>query len=185
MRGSLRTTLALLPLTALSLGCGDAERPQPLLEPALQEARGGPATVEASRTFIAHLTGAEEVPEPVETLAQGQANFKLSKDGTELSYRLNVANIEDVRMAHIHLAPAGSNGGVVVWLYPHDGPPPQLIEGRFSGVLAADVITDDDLTGLQDVDTVEELVAEIRAGNAYVNVHTVAFGAGEIRGQIR
>ncbi len=143
-----------------------------------------------SRNFRAHLTGDEEVAdEPVITRAQGQAIFQLSKDGTELYYKLIVANIENVTMAHIHLAPVGENGPVVAWLYPA-APPPQLIEGRFSGVLAEGVITNDDVITLGDPDdpdfegSLDALLAEMRAGNTYVNVHTEQYPAGEVRGQI-
>jgi hypothetical protein len=135
------------------------------------------------RSFVAVLSGAEEVP-PVDTRARGQASFQLSHDGTELSYRLIVANIENVSMAHIHLAPAGANGPVVAWLYP-GGPPPQLIEGRFQGVLAEGTITAGDLVGPLAGATLADLVDELSAGNAYVNVHTSQFPPGEVRGQIR
>jgi hypothetical protein len=136
-----------------------------------------------NRNYTASLKGENEVP-AVETNAQGQAIFQLSKDGAELSYKLIVANIYDVHMAHIHLAPAGQNGGVVVWLYP-DGPPPQLIPGRFSGILAEGTITADDLVGALAGQTLEDLINEMDAGGAYVNVHTSANPGGEIRGQIR
>jgi hypothetical protein len=136
------------------------------------------------RNFRTHLTAAEEVAvEPVVSRAQGQAIFQLSKDGTELRYKLIVANIQNVRMAHIHLAPRGANGPIVVWLYP-SAPPAQPIPGRFSGVLAEGVITEDNLMGLLADASVMDLVAEIQAGNAYVNVHTDQYPAGEIRGQI-
>lgn len=136
-----------------------------------------------SRNFRAHLSGSEEVP-PVATHAQGQAVFQLSRDGTELSYTLIAANIYDVLQAHIHLAPAGVNGPVVVWLYP-SAPPPVLIPGRFSGVLARGTVTAADLVGLLAGGTLSDLIDEMEAGNAYVNVHTVANPGGEIRGQIR
>lgn len=135
------------------------------------------------RNFRAHLSGDEEVP-PVETNAQGQATFHLDKTGDELGYKLIVANIEDVTMAHIHNAPAGQNGSVVVWLYPEVGPPPQLIDGRFDGVLAESTITADDLVGPLAGEPLDELVSIIREGNAYVNVHTRSNPAGEVRGQI-
>ena len=86
-------------------------------------------------------------------------------------------------MAHIHLAPAGENGPVTVWLYP-DGPPPQLIEGRFNGVLATGTITDDDLVGPLAGMTVADLVQRLENGMGYVNVHTAQNPPGEIRGQI-
>ncbi|MFO7663396.1 MAG: CHRD domain-containing protein [Chloroflexota bacterium] len=131
--------------------------------------------------FRAHLSGGEEVP-PNDSKATGQAIFRLRDDG--LHYKLIVANIQNVTMAHIHLAPAGENGGVVAWLYP-SGPPPQLIPGRSSGVLAEGVITADDLVGSLAGATLDDLMDEIRAGNTYVNVHTSQFPGGEVRGQIR
>ena len=136
-----------------------------------------------NRNFVAHLSGGEEVP-PADTKATGQAKFQLSKDGTELSFRVNVANIENVTQAHIHLAPAGANGGVVVWLYP-DAPPPELIPGRTQGTLAKGTITADDLVGPLAGQGLDALVEAMKAGNTYVNVHTSQVPGGEIRGQIR
>lgn len=154
------------------------------LSVAVVVAMAGPG-LSSSNSFRAPLSGAEEVADPpVETDARGLATFQLSRDGTELSYRLNVANIENVTQAHIHRAPAGQNGGVVAWLYP-DGPPAQLIEGRSDGTLATGVITDADLVGSLEGQTVADLVDEISAGNAYVNVHTSQYPGGEIRGQLR
>lgn len=136
-----------------------------------------------NRNFRTHLKGRNEVP-PVETDAQGQAKFRLDRAGNELSYKLIVANIEDVSMAHIHIGGPSENGPVAVWLYPEDGPPPQLIEGRFDGVLAEDTVTASDLVGPLEGEPLSALVEEIRAGNTYVNVHTEANPAGEVRGQI-
>ena len=87
-------------------------------------------------------------------------------------------------MAHIHLAPAGVNGAVVVWLYP-SGPPPLLIEGTTNGILAEGVITETNLVGPLEGGSLSALVDSLSSGNAYVNVHTATFGGGEIRGQIK
>lgn len=135
------------------------------------------------RNFGTHLSGDNEVP-PVETNAQGQAKFQLNRAGDELGYKLIVANIEDVFMAHIHNAPAGQNGSVVVWLYPEGGPPPELIDGRFDGVLAESTITADDLVGPLAGGSLDDLLELLGNGNAYVNVHTTEHPAGEVRGQI-
>ena len=132
--------------------------------------------------FRTQLSGDQEVP-PVETNATGQAIFQLRKNGTELHYRLIVANIENVTMAHIHLAPAGANGPVVAWLYP-SGPPAQLIPGPSNGVLAQGVITSASLVGPLSGESLSDLMDQIIAGNAYVNVHTSQFPPGEIRGQV-
>jgi hypothetical protein len=135
-----------------------------------------------TRNFRTHMTGKEEVP-PRETKAQGQTIFQLSKDGTELHYKLIVANIENVTMAHIHLAPKGANGGVVAWLYP-SASPAQLIPGRFNGVLAEGVITQANLVGALAGQSLSDLIMHLQNDNAYVNVHTSQFPPGEIRGQI-
>ena len=137
----------------------------------------------SKRTFTASLTGGAEVP-AVSTLAQGKAIFKLSQDGQSISFRLVVANIENVTQAHIHLAPAGANGPVVVWLYP-GGPPAQLIPGRFDGILAEGTLTAADLVGSLAGGTLKDLLENMASGNAYVHVHTSQFPGGEVRGQIR
>jgi hypothetical protein len=140
----------------------------------------------APENFRAHLNVAQEVPEPqdFERNPQGQAIFQLSRDGSELHYKLIVANIENVLMAHIHVGPVGETGPVVVWLYP-DGPPPQEIPGWFNGVLAEGTITSDNLVGPLAGADLSDLLDQIRAGNTYVNVHTTQNPPGEIRGQIR
>jgi hypothetical protein len=150
---------------------------------AVVAATGVAAKSEGHRNYTASLSGGEEVP-PNDSRASGQAIFHLSKDGTELHYKLIVANIDNVVQAHIHLAPAGVNGGVVAWLYP-SAPPSQLIPGTTNGILAEGVITDANLVGALAGKSVADLMDHIRADNAYVNVHTSQYPPGEIRGQIR
>lgn len=134
-------------------------------------------------TFTAHLSGDQEVPAN-DSKAQGQAIFKLSKDGTELSYKLIVANLDNLSMAHIHLAPAGSNGGVVAWLYP-SAPPALPIPGTTNGILAEGVITSSNLVGVLAGQPLSALITYLESEGAYVNVHTTASPGGEIRGQIK
>ena len=129
------------------------------------------------RNFNLHLTS--NAHDEVDTNAQGQANFQL-RDG-ELNFKLIVANIQDVSMAHIHLEEVA--GPVSVWLHDFDTGAPALIEGRVNGVLSRGTITDEDVAG--PIDTVDDLVDEIDDANAWVNVHTEAFPAGEIGGRIR
>ena len=127
--------------------------------------------------FVAPLLGRAEVP-PVDSNDAGVALFKLRADGSSIDYLLIVANIEDVTQAHIHLAPAGSNGGVVAFLY--GGPTVSP-----NGILARGTIAAGDLIGSLAGATIADLVAEMAAGDAYVNVHTLVHPGGEIRGQIR
>lgn len=132
--------------------------------------------------FRAHLSGDQEVPQR-ETLATGQAIFQLSKDGTELRYKILVANLENITMAHIHVAAEGANGPVVTWLYP-SGPPAMLIPGTTNGLLYQGVIRDVNLVGILAGSQLSDLVDLIVANNTYVNIHTSLYPGGEIRGQI-
>lgn len=128
--------------------------------------------------FSTSLKGENEVQDPaVETRAVGQAIVKISKDETYLEYKLIVANIDDVLASHFHMAPAGSNGGVVAFLF--SGPVTNP-----DGVLAEGVITEEDLTGSLAGADFKDLIDAIRAGNIYVNVHSTEYPAGEIRGQL-
>ena len=148
-----------------------------------------PATAQLKRSYTAQLSGREEVPMR-DTRATGHVNFKLNKEGTELEYRLVVANIENVVAAHIHLGARGTNGAVVVTLYGPADPG----TGKKSGVLTEGTITAANLTGELAGRTLLDLIATFDAGNAYVNVHTDDGQAGsgragdipegEIRGQI-
>ncbi len=128
--------------------------------------------------YVAHLSGEEEVPS-VDTKATGQVKLQLSRDESELHFKLIVANIENVFASHIHMAPAGVNGPVVVGLY--GGP----VLDRANGVLAEGTITSSDLTGPLAGMSLSDLVTAINEGNTYVNVHTTQNPPGEIRGQIK
>jgi hypothetical protein len=177
-----RLPFLLLAACVLPLSGCDSLSPAPatLLSPAAEVQHAHPDAL-AARNFVAPLSGDQEVP-AADTRARGNTTFQLREDG--LHYRLIVANIQNVSMAHIHLAPAGVNGPVAVWLYP-SAPPPQLIEGRFSGVLATGVITAENLVGPLAGASLGDLLDLMRAGGTYVNVHTSQFPGGEIRGQIR
>jgi hypothetical protein len=131
-----------------------------------------------------------------ESRARGSAVFQLNAAGTELEYQLMVANIENAFMAHIHRAAKGVNGGIVVWLYPSTATTPGPVAGgRLDGVIAKGTITATNLVGSLAGQPLSALINELKAGNAYVNVHTndgVAptntgpgdFPGGEIRGQL-
>ncbi|HEU5210027.1 MAG TPA: CHRD domain-containing protein [Longimicrobiales bacterium] len=164
---------------ALALLAGCAEDSAPPTGPELQ-----PLAVfeQSAAHYGAHARGRDEVP-PNASRAQGQLLLRLSEDGTELHYKLIVANITNVTQSHIHLAPAGVNGPIVAWLYP-SAPPAQLLPGRSDGVLATGTITAASLVGPLAGMPLEALISAIEAGTTYVNVHTQQFPPGEIRGQL-
>ena len=133
----------------------------------------------AEKSFKAKLTGNGEVPS-VKTTAKGEVKFKLSSDGKELSYKLDVKNIENPTAAHIHRGMKGKNGPPVANLF--TGPKK---EGKFSGELSMGTITANDLSGDLMGKSLDDLVKLIKAGDIYVNVHTDANPDGAIRGQVK
>jgi len=158
--------------------CEKAATDSDLLSADQKEAHPVPVVL----NFNAHLTGDQEVPAR-ETLATGQAVFKLSKDGSELYFKVIVANLENLSVSHIHVAPAGQNGPVVVFLYP-SAPPPVLLPGTTNGVLNEGIITSANLIGILAGQELSALVDLMVSGSTYVNVHTSLYPGGEIRGQI-
>jgi len=138
-------------------------------------------TAAQSHHFQTALSGDEEVP-PVPTRGRGNAIFSLSRDGTTLSYKVITANVENITQSHIHIGPVGVNGPVVVFLF---GLVPAGVSS--TGILSQGTLTQANLIARPAIGfgaTMPELVAAMRSGNAYVNVHTLAFPGGEVRGQI-
>jgi hypothetical protein len=143
------------------------------------------------------LTGFEEVPS-VSTRANGQFNARIAKDGRAIDWELSYSDLEGaVQQSHIHIGNAGVNGGISVFLCTNLGngpvgtqscpPPPAVISGR---IFAADVSPNIAATAAartQGLNTgeIEELVAAMRAGATYVNVHTTLWPGGEVRSQIK
>lgn len=176
--------------TTLALAGCTADTPTATL-PVVEDGPAFSVAANGGKNAAVPLSGDEEVPAR-ETRARGTAIFHLSKDGTTMAYKLIVANIENVVASHIHLAPAGTNGPVAVFLFGPAAPG----GGRVDGVLAQGSFTAANLIGPLAGQSMDDLVAEMVAGNAYVNVHTndgVApgntgpgdFPGGEVRGQIR
>lgn len=109
--------------------------------------------------------GGRQVSNPVTTDATGSATFTV--ENSVLDYTVDVANIDHVTDAHLHAGGLAASGPVLVGLF--SGP---TTAAGFAGTLAADTVT-----------VADSVLAAMRAGNAYVNVHTVANPLGEIRGQ--
>ena len=137
-----------------------------------------------------HMHGANETP-PRDTTAQGQVIMKLSADGLSVSYKVIASNIDNIVASHIHIGPVGVAGPAVVFLY---GNAPAGA-GRHDGVLSEGTFTAADFVATLAGRPMSDLLAEMAAGNTYVNVHTNDglpgtntgpgdFAAGEIRGQI-
>ena len=142
----------------------------------------GTAFADSNRNFRAHAKGENQVI-PVDTQAQGQLILKFSTDGSQLHAKLNVANIENVIGAHLHHAPEGANGPIVLGFI---GAPFISNEEAITtnGTIFEGHMTAANLSGPLAGMTLEDLKTEIMAGNIYVNIHTVQNRPGEIRGQV-
>ena len=159
-------------------------------------AHGNAASANANGgNFGTPMSGSEEVPANTSE-ARGNAIFHLNEAGTELSYKLIVANIENVFQAHIHRGAAGTNGPIVVWLYPSTAPVAGPFgAGRIEGVIAEGTIRASNFVGPLAGQPMSALLTLLRTNGAYVNAHTndgVAptntgpgdIPGGEVRGQV-
>ena len=127
-------------------------------------------------------------PDAVETDTEGEAKFQYIPARNELRYKVKFEDIEDVTQAHIHLGAPDENGPVVAFLLKFadsvTGPEEDAVTPR-GALVEQGTITADDVIALDGFDgSLESLIAEMDAGNTYVNVHTVENPAGEVRGQI-
>jgi hypothetical protein len=130
---------------------------------------GVAAAADGGRPLSTTMTGANEAPGPGDPDATGQASLALNQGQGEVCFQLSWADIDgEVFAAHIHVAPAGSPGPIVV----------PLFAGTFAG-------TDSASGCVEDVDP--ELIKAIRQNPSayYVNVHSRPnFPGGAIRGQL-
>lgn len=128
------------------------------------------------RFVASSLGGAKERPTPVISAASGKATFELLSGGT-MRYTVTVAGLTGATMAHIHTAVADSAGPIVVTLFKSATPSGPLTGTLASGTFAASAI---EVPGIG----MDSLLALMRSGRTYVNVHTQANPTGEIRAQI-
>jgi hypothetical protein len=144
------------------------------------------------------LNGYAENPD-VSSVATGSFEARLSKDGTALEYELTYSGLEGtVTQSHIHFGKAGVNGGISLWLcQTATNPAPAnsadtptcLQEGTVTGVLDATDVSGPAGQGIAGATAVvpsefAEILAAMRAGRTYANVHSSKFPGGEIRAQL-
>jgi CHRD domain len=119
--------------------------------------------------FTAKMSGTIEVP-PGDPDATGTALIRLNAAEGLVCFKLVVTNADTLTAAHIHRAPAGQAGPVVI---PLTTPTPTAADANVQqskGCVSADVA----------------LINEIKANpaNFYANTHNKGFPAGAVRGQL-
>jgi len=122
----------------------------------------GQIMLETDLSYVGAATGAQEVPAVV-TAAYGLGVFTLSQDESTVSYMIiNQGLSGSIISAHLHIGPVGVSGG-----------PVEDLTTDISG----NVITGTFVP-------TPTLLAALKQGDVYFNVHTAANPNGEIRGQL-
>lgn len=112
-----------------------------------------------AQTFVFDLRGDQEVP-PVASTASGGCMGTLDQPAAQFSITC-VHDVVDATLMHIHRGATGTNGAAAFDL----GAPTSPVSATWSGMTPADI-------------------ADMIAGDLYINIHTAGRPAGEIRGQI-
>jgi hypothetical protein len=141
----------------------------------------------AQQDFRARLTGAEEVP-PVVTDTTGKVEIVLNEDETKAEFELEVLQGVRVTQSHIHCAPKGVNGPVVVFLAGFHNRGWDVNGAWIENATVTDANVIPPAAGStcpHVINNLRDLAVAMRAGDTYVNVHTVANPPGEVRGQLK
>lgn len=124
--------------------------------------------LEGGQKFTTTMTGAAEVngagvPNQGDPDGTGTALIVVNPGQSRVCWDITTGNLDPVVGAHIHAAPAGSNGGIVVHL--------SAAQNAQS-------------TGCSDVTRALADAIRKSPANYYVNVHTTVKPAGAVRGQL-
>jgi hypothetical protein len=127
--------------------------------------------------FQAHLIGYEEIPS---INSPGVGDVSITVGTNQLTYQLSFTGITPT-VAHVHVGQVGVSGGVAFFLCGGGGKP-ACTSGMTGTVVPGDVMA---ISGQGfSAGDLNAVIAAMRAGVTYANMHTAAFPNGEIRGQL-
>jgi len=137
----------------------------------------------------ARLVGYSEVPSQS---VPGRGSFRavIDEDAGTITYTMSYADVA-ITQSHLHLGQHHTNGGISVFLCTNLGNAPAGVTvqacpaapAEITGVIMAANVTGPAAQGIA-AGEFAELLAAIRNGSVYANIHTAAAPAGEIRGQV-
>jgi hypothetical protein len=121
---------------------------------------------DGGRKFTVTMTGAEEAPGPGDPDGTGTASLRLNYGQGEVCFEISYSDISlPATAAHIHEAPVGVPGPVVIPLFTTPD-----ADGFVSDCVSADP------------EEIKEIIQHPE--EYYVNVHNAEFPGGAIRGQL-
>ncbi len=133
------------------------------------------------------LSGFQEDPAALSTSGTGTFTARVAGDAVvwSLSYRRTEGTVQQ---AHVHVGQHSQSGGISVFLCSNLGNGPVGTQacpasGKVSGTIRSGDVIGPAAQGVAPGE-LEELLAAVRAGAAYVNVHSTLYPGGEIRTQI-
>src|SRR3954467_2344030 len=146
----------------------------------------GAAFAGSEAPLRAHLIGHEEVP-AVNSVAEAEFEARVANDGQSVSYTMTYSGLQaPVLMSHIHFAQKGVNGPIIVWLCgttTNPGPAGTQVcpgtSGTISGTFPSGNVLASPATQQLAAGDLESLIDAIRAGVAYVNMHSSVSPGGE------
>jgi len=120
------------------------------------------------------MTGAQEVPS-ADPDGSAKAEVTINVGAGQICFDIRTDSTGTPSRGHIHFAPAGTNGGIVVPFFelaavPTDPRHDELENGRIEGCVAADPAV------------LQAIVAN--PSLYYVNLHNARFPGGAVRGQL-
>jgi CHRD domain len=154
-------------------------------------AMAGGSESKGSRVSILRedLTGYEENPLALSTSGNGRFRALINDRADTITYTLSYSDLEaDVTQAHIHFGSVSQVGGISVFLCTNLGNGPAGTQAcpaqpaTITGTIRPGDVIGPAAQGIS-AGEFDELVAAIRNGTAYVNVHSTKYPVGEIRAQ--
>ena len=137
----------------------------------------------------ADLEGFQEVP-AISTVASGHFRAVIDTKANTITWKLNYDGLEGaVQQSHVHFGQLSVNGGVSFFLCSNLGNGPAGTQAcpvgpaELTGVITPDLVVGPTGTGIEP-GAMAEIVAAIRNGTSYANVHSAKWPGGEIRGQL-
>jgi hypothetical protein len=138
------------------------------------------STATADDTFKARLSGDQEVPPVTDQGTTGKFEIQFNRDFTEGEYTLRVDSGVRVQQAHLHCAPAGVNGKIIIFLAGFHAPGWD-VDGKW---VSNATVTNANIVDTSCGATLKDIAQNAALGNVYANVHSVAKPAGVARGQL-